>query len=341
MRIGLTYDLRRDYLERGLTEEETAEFDSEETIYFLAEAIAGLGHEVIRIGGIYDLVPRLAKGESWDLVFNITEGLYGRSRESQVPALLEAYEIPYTFSDALTLGIALEKSLAKQIIHEAGLPTPAFFTIPSRAALEKTVLPETVSFPLFIKPVSEGTGKGVTPDSIVREPGDFKERCARMLDRYAQPVLVEEYLPGREFTVGILGTGEKARALGVLEIELLQTAEPLVYSYVNKELCEEKVAYILTTDPGIIEEASELALKAYVLLGCRDAGRVDLKADASGRLHFLEVNPLAGIHPTHSDLPILCNRLGIAYRDLIAEIIASALERKKALPKKNFFIGVS
>lgn len=341
MKIGFTYDLRRDYLKRGFTEEETAEFDSEETIRFLAEAIAGLGHEVIRIGGVYELIPRLAKGESWDLVFNITEGLYGRSRESQVPALLEAYEIPYTFSDALTLGLSLEKSLTKKIIRDSGLPTPAFFTIPSKEALEKTVLFENIPYPLFIKPVSEGTGKGVTPESIVHEPADFKARCARMLDRYAQPVLVEEYLPGREFTVGILGTGEKARALGVLEIELLKTAEPLVYSYANKELCEEKVAYLLVTDPGIIKEASELALKAYVLMGCRDAGRVDLKADASGRLHFLEVNPLAGIHPTHSDLPILCNRLGIAYRDLIAEIIASALERKSKTAEKILHSGCS
>jgi D-alanine-D-alanine ligase len=337
MRIGFTYDLRKDYLERGFTEEETAEFDSQETINFVAETIAALGHDVTRIGNIYELIRRLAKGESWDLVFNITEGLYGRSRESQVPAVLEAYDILYTFSDPLTLALSLDKSMAKKIIRDAGILTPDFATIACLEDLKNPGLLPSMSFPLFVKPVSEGTGKGVTPASIIRTPVELKQVCAALLDRYSQPVMVETYLPGREFTVGILGTGEKAQAVGVLEIELLKDAEPLVYSYLNKELCEEHVEYILTMDHALIEEASGIALAAYRLLGCRDAGRVDLKADASGRLNFLEVNPLAGIHPTHSDLPILCSKVGIPYRDLIAGIISSALERKQEVRRRNKF----
>ena len=337
MRIGFTYDLRKDYLERGFTEEETAEFDSQETIDFVAETIAALGHDVTRIGNIYELIPRLAKGESWDLVFNITEGLHGRSRESQVPAVLEAYDFLYTFSDPLTLALSLDKSMTKKIIRDAGLPTPDFATIACLEDLENPALFPSMSFPLFVKPASEGTGKGITPESIVRTPVELKKVCAALLDRYSQPVMIETYLPGREFTVGILGTGEKARAVGVLEIELLKGAEPLVYSYLNKELCETLVEYVLTLDHALIEEASAIALSAYRLLGCRDAGRVDLKADASGRLNFLEINPLAGIHPTHSDLPILCSKVGIPYRDLIAGIIASALERKQNVRRRNTF----
>ncbi len=329
MKIGFTFDLRKDYLNRGFTEEETAEFDSEETIKYVADAIAGLGHEVVRIGSIYQLIPRLLKGETWDLVFNITEGLHGRSRESQVPALLDAYDIPYTFSDPLTLSLSLDKSMTKKIIRDAGIPTPDFFTIGSLRELEDGHHPVPVSYPMFLKPVSEGTGKGITPASIVRNQEEFREQCSFLLGRYTQPVLAEAYLPGREFTVGILGTGDKARVVGALEIELLKNAEPLVYSYTNKELCEELVDYVLVRDEAIIREASYIALRAYVLLGCRDAGRVDLKADASGRLHFLEVNPLAGIHPTHSDLPILCSKVGISYRELISGIIDSALERRK------------
>ena len=327
MRVGFTYDLRRDYLNRGFTEEETAEFDSEETIAFVADTLSGLGHTVDRIGHIQDLVKRLAAGERWDLVFNITEGLSGRSREAQVPALLEAYHIPYTFSDPLTLALSLDKAMTKTIVRAAGVPTPDFYTVSSREDLDALAV-DTLPFPNFVKPLSEGTGKGATPESIVHNAAELKTRCAALLERYAQPVLVETFLPGREFTVGILGTGDKARAVGVLEIGLREGAEPLVYSYLNKELCESLVDYILVRDTAIIEEASALALRAYTALGCRDAGRVDLKADASGRLLFLEINPLAGIHPTHSDLPILCRQTGMSYEALLAAIVDSALERR-------------
>ena len=327
MKLGFTYDLRHDYLKQGFSEEETAEFDSEATINFVAGTISDLGHEVVRIGNIYDLVKRLSNGERWDLVFNITEGLYGRSREAQVPALLEAYNIPYTFSDPLTLALSLDKSMTKKIIKDTGLPTPDFFTVTSVLDVEDSRACGRIPFPVFVKPVWEGTGKGVTPDSIIHSAAEFKTQCAALLAKYGQPVLVEAYLPGREYTVGILGTGAKAQAVGVLEIELRKTAEPLVYSYLNKELCEEHVEYVLVRDAAVIKEASEIALCAYAALGCRDAGRVDLKADASGRLHFLEVNPLAGIHPTHSDLPILCSKVGISYPELLSGIIASALER--------------
>lgn len=339
MRVGLTFDLRKHYLERGFTEEETAEFDSEATIGFLEETIRSLGHRVTRIGNIYELTKLLSAGQRWDLVFNVAEGLYGRSREAQVPAILEAFNILYTFSDPLTLALSLDKAAAKSVIRNAGIPTPDFFLIKSRSDID--LLPERLQYPLFIKPVAEGTGKGITPESIIGDVNALRRNAAAMLDAHRQPVIVETYLPGREFTVGILGTGEKARAVGVLEVELLANAEPLVYSYLNKELCEERVLYKLITDrqdEEIVRECMDIALRSFVGMGCRDAGRIDLKTGADGKLYFLEINPLAGLHPTHSDLPICCSQAGIAYENLISSIIDSAMERKASQSElRNYF----
>jgi D-alanine-D-alanine ligase len=183
--------------------------------------------------------------------------------------------------------------------------------------------------PYFIKPVAEGTGKGVTPASIVRRKRDLAGACRRLIDAFQQPVIIEPYLPGREFTTGIVGTGAAANALGTIEVILLETAEQGVYSYVNKEECESRVRYRLVRpeDDPVVAEAEAVALAAWRALGCRDAGRLDLRCDAEGRPLFMEVNPLAGIHPEHSDLPIICNHLGVPYRDLIGWIVASAAAR--------------
>lgn len=332
MRIGLTYDLRRDYLALGFSEEEAAEFDSEETINALTQTLGELGHEVLQIGNIYALVRELSRGRRWDLVFNICEGVYGRSREAQVPAVLEAYRIPYTFSDPLTLGLTLDKALAKQVVAAAGLATPRFFTVETQGVSLAGVRAQGLEFPLFVKPVAEGTGKGITVHSIVRTPTELEHQCRHLLAAYCQPVLVETYLSGREATVGIVGTGAGARVLGILEVKLLARADPGVYSFANKELCDSRVEYALIQEPEIAGPAGELALQAYRALGCRDAGRVDLRADHRGQWNFLEVNPLAGLHPTHSDLPILCTHAGTPYRQLLQAIIASAMERQAAQP---------
>jgi D-alanine-D-alanine ligase len=181
-------------------------------------------------------------------------------------------------------------------------------------------------YPLFAKPVAEGTGKGIGPASKAKNHRELRRVCRQLLERHRQPVLIETYLPGREFTVGIVGTGEAARSLGVIEVILLANAEEHAYSYENKENCEECVRYVLVDDDEA-REAEEVALAAWRGLGCRDGGRVDLRSDGHGRPQFMEVNPLAGLHPEHSDLPILCNLRGIPYVDLIRDIVDSALER--------------
>jgi D-alanine-D-alanine ligase len=325
MRIGLTYDLRSEYLALGYSEDETAEFDRDETIQGIESALQRLGHETDRIGHVKRLVERLAQGHRWDLVFNIAEGLNGIGREAQVPALLDAYFIPYTFSDPLVMSLTLHKGLTKRVVRDAGIPTCAFATVASpQEAADVRFAP-----PYFIKPMAEGTGKGVSSQSIVRRRKDLPDACARLLEVYRQPVLVERYLPGREFTVGVTGTGPKARILGTMEVLLLPAAEPGVYSYHNKENSEELVRYRLMRpqEDHLTAAVEDIALSAWRSLGCRDAGRLDLRCDAKGRPQFMEVNPLAGLHPEHSDLPIICSLVGVAFDSLVARIVESAAER--------------
>lgn len=322
MLIGLTYDLRKDYLAAGFGEEETAEFDRPDTIDALEAALRELGHDTVRIGHVYALAARLAEGERWDLVFNIAEGLEGDSREAQVPALLEAYQVACTFSDPLVAALTLHKAMTKRVLRDLGLPTAPFAVVAAQEDLGEVDLP----YPLFVKPLAEGTAKGIDARSRVNSPAELPAVARRIWSEFRQPALVETYLSGREFTVGITGTGRQAEALGTLEIVLLSSAEPHSYTYVNKERCEELCAFPLAPKDWA-EQAELLALEAWRGLGCRDGGRVDLRADHDGRLQIMEINPLPGLHPSHSDLPMLCTAVGISYVDLIGRIVTSAAGR--------------
>ncbi len=325
MKIGLTYDLRSEYLAEGYSEEETAEFDRDDTVEAIERTLQSLGHRTERIGHGRKLAAALSAGKRWDLVFNIAEGMHGIGREAQVPALLDMYRIPYTFSDPLVMGLTLHKGMTKRVIRDAGVPTSDFIVVETPDDADEVAFAP----PYFIKPVAEGTGKGISVDSIIYTSEALKSACIRLLDIYRQPVIVEPYLPGREFTTGIIGTGQSAGILGTMEVHLLASAEPGVYSYTNKEECESRVTYRLVRpeeDP-VAAETEAVALAAWRALGCRDAGRIDLRCDAEGRPMFMEVNPLAGIHPEHSDLPIICNLSGISYRSLIERVILSAVGR--------------
>jgi D-alanine-D-alanine ligase len=322
MKFGMTYDLRADYLAAGYGEEETAEFDRPDTIDAIETALRNLGHETVRIGNIQSLVKRLAAGERWDMVFNIAEGLYGFGREAAVPALLDAYRIPYTFSDPLMLAVTLHKAMAKHIIRDLGLPTPDFAVVRTPGDIARLNLP----YPLFAKPIAEGTGKGVTAASKIASRDQLEAICRELLATYRQPVLIETFLPGREFTVGIVGNGDKARSIGIMEVVLLENSDPDVYSYRNKEICEEVVEY-RAVDDAEAREAVELALKVWNVLDCRDSGRVDLRSDANGHPSFIEINPIAGLHPEHSDMCIIAGKFGMSYQQLMQEIVEAALDR--------------
>jgi D-alanine-D-alanine ligase len=322
MLVGITYDLRDDYLSLGYSEEDTAEFDSPVTIAAIEDALQQMGHQVDRIGNLHSLVSRLANGEMWDIVFNIAEGMHGFAREAQIPALLEGYDLPCTFSDALTLSVCLHKARTKQVLQTCGIATPSFAIVEKQQDAEKVQL----QLPLFAKPVAEGTSKGVTGASIIKAKDELVMMCCDLLKKFKQPVLVERFLPGREFTVGIVGTGSWAKVLGIMEVCLGDNAEQGAYTFENKEEYENRVHYRLVTDSAA-QASADVALAAWCALGCRDAGRVDMRLDEHGNPSVIEINPLPGLNPERSDLPILCALSGIGYSELISMILDSALRR--------------
>lgn len=322
MKIGLVYDLRDDYRAWGWDEEAIAEFDNIQTIEALETALVELGYQPERIGNIHALVPQLAAGRRWDAVFNIAEGAFGLGREAQVPALLDAYQIPYTFSGPVVMGLTLDKALTKRVIRDAGLATAPFEVVREISDIQKVDL----TYPLFVKPIGEGTGKGVSAASRVTSEKEFEAQCVSLLTRFRQPVLVETFLSGREFTVGLLGSGRHTEVLGILEIVLREGAELWGHSYKNKEECETLVDYVLVSDKQAIA-AAELARKAWQVLGALDAGRVDIRMDKKGVPCFIEINPLSGLHPTHSDLPLLATKCGMPFQQLIGRIMEACLAR--------------
>lgn len=324
--IGLTYDLRSEYLALGYPEEEVAEFDADVTIAGIESAIRELGFATDRIGHIRTLAQRLVAGDRWDLVFNIAEGLKGRSREAQVPALLEAYDIPCTFSDPLVCAVTLDKAVAKRVVQSFGLRTPGFHVVQRANDLDLVQLP----YPLFAKPIAEGTGKGIDRLSCVKNAAELHAVCSALLAKFRQPVLVEEYLPGREFTVGILGTAADARVLGTLEVTMRPNAGTAIYSYEMKEKCDDFVDYSRPARSAVVQAVETLALGSYRALELRDGGRVDLRLDPAGQPAFMEVNPLPGLNPVHSDLPMIARQEGMTFRDLIGAIVNSALKRVAA-----------
>lgn len=319
MKVGLTFDLRSWYLDRGYSMEDTAEFDKQNTIDSIAEAVRKMGFETEEIGNVFQLIDALSAGRKWDLVFNIAEGLYGDGRESVVPAILDQYRIPYVFSGPVILGISLNKYLTRLIVSSAGVPVSPGILI----SRPEDITGCNLEYPLFIKPVSEGTGKGITEKNLLRSPAELKEVAEFLLTRFQQPALVEEYLPGREFTVGVVGTGDEAVAVGGMEIIC---RDNLPYSVEFKENYKEFCKYI-PMDNDFAEESKKVALDVWKALGGLDGGRVDVKADRNGRICFMEVNPLAGLHPIDSDLPILSRFSGLQYEELIARIVRSAIKR--------------
>ncbi len=320
--IGLAYDLREDYLREGYSLEQTAEFDKADTIEAIEAVILKHGFAAERIGHVKALARRLTMGDRWDLVFNIAEGLHGFGREAQVPALLDAYQIPYTFSDALGHSLTLHKGMTKHVVRDLGIPTPDFAVVSDPEDIDLVHLP----YPLFAKPVAEGTGKGITARSKIDDAENLRIVCISLLKTYSQPVLVETYLPGREFTVGIVGSGRNSRVLGAMEVILNPDAEQNAYSYDNKEHYENLVRYA-AVDDAEARKAMAASLAVWRGLDLKDGGRIDLRSDAHGIPHFIEVNSLAGLNPVRSDLPILCGLMGIPYDRLITDILNSALSR--------------
>jgi len=318
--VGLTFDLKDTYLEAGYTELESAEFDRADTIDGIENALRSLGYQVDRIGNIKQLAERLVSGDRWGLVFNICEGMYGIGREAQVPGLLDAYNIPYAFSDTVVCAVTLHKGMTKDVVRAAGVATPGYFIVSDIGDVSRN----TLAYPLFAKPLAEGSSKGVTARSKINNSRELRQACQDLLAEHRQPVLVERFLPGREFTVGMIGTGSRAIALATMEITLSGGVHSEAYSYHNKNNWEELVHYHLLPAGELREKVEALAVKAWRALGCRDGGRIDIRLDEHGEPGFIEVNPLAGMHPERSDLPMMAAMAGIDFTSLIGMIMSSA-----------------
>lgn len=322
LKIGLTFDLKGDYLQLGFAADEVAELDTPETIDALDQAINSLGFEVIRIGNIFRLVEFLNSGRRCDLIFNICEGMFGTSREAQVPCLLDAYRIPYVFSEPGVLHITLDKGLTKLMLSHEGIPTAAYKVISEISEIQFI----NMTFPLFVKPVAEGTSKGIDSYSFVRDRQELEKSVTFLLKAFRQPVLVESYLSGREFTVGVIGSENDSKAIGVLEIILNEHAPHPIYSSTIKKDWEKYAGYCLANDQAALE-CAEIAVDAWKIVKGKDAGRIDFRLAENGKPNLIEINPLAGLNPVWSDLPILARLSGISYHQLISSIIDSAMKR--------------
>jgi len=337
LRVGFAYNVKRIVPTADAVEDSEAEYDSPTTLQAIREAIASWGHEVVDLEATPEL-PSLLASTPLDLVFNIAEGLKGRNRESQVPALLELLDIPYTGSDPATLSIALDKALAKKIVRQHGIQTPNFQLMSTG---KERLLKDFVRFPVIVKPVAEGSSKGVVSKSVCHSEGELREVVKEILDKYQQPALVEDYIAGREFTVGLLGE-KRPKVLPPMEVVFLDNSEKNpVYSFQHKLEWNDRIRYDVPArlDPAQLERLKSASRAAFMALGCRDVARMDFRMDERGRFFFLECNPLPGLTPGWSDLVLIAQGGGIDYRNLIGEILSGAIRRYKEREQRKALGG--
>ncbi|MEO0140799.1 MAG: D-alanine--D-alanine ligase [candidate division WOR-3 bacterium] len=325
MKIGISYDLFTPSLVKDGPPDLYEEWDQEVTIRAIAESISKLGHEPLLLGGGRGFLERVLSDPP-DLVFNIAEGYGTRSREAHIPAILEFLGIPYTGSDPLTLALTLDKEMTKIVVSSAGVRVPVSQTVETVSDLERIDFP----FPAILKLRWEGSSMGLRRNSKVKNRDEMISVGKWLLETYSRPIIVEEFIPGKEITVAVVGNGSETRVLASLLIEHVSVPpEEFVYSLEVKHNWREEIRYTVNPplDPGTISSLEESALAAYRVLGCRDVSRLDFRLGPDGTPYFLEVNPLPGLNPTHSDLWIMIDQLGIPYHELIGEILGAAMKR--------------
>ena len=332
MRIGIAYDLRSAPVP-GLPDDVFEEYDSEETVKAIEAVLCKAGYKTVRLGGGRDFLEAVLSTRV-DMVFNIAEGWGTRSREAHVPSVLEILGIPYTGSDPLTLALTLDKGMAKRVIMSIGVSTPRFRIIKERSDIDHTGL----SFPLILKLAWEGSSMGVRRNSKVETHEELRKRALWLLETYREPVLVEEFICGREVTVGVMGN-EDPQVVGMMMIESrLGAAEEFIYSLEVKRNWREEVEYLspppLTGD--VLNELRVSALSAYRVLGCRDVARLDFRLK-DGKPYFLEANPLPGLNPETGDLPIMLGKVGISHEELVLGILECSLERTHLTENRSSF----
>ena len=333
--VGITYDLKSDWKRSDDDPiDAAAELDGRRTVECLKAALESAGHKVVLIGGARQLISRITNDDlKVDIVFNISEGFKGRNRESQVPALLDLYNIPFVGADALTLGITLDKVMAKKCFMADGLPTARYF----KANIEDDLFElNTIGFPLFVKTLHEGTSKGITQASRVENFKQLKAQVDHICRNYKQPALVEEFIKGTEFTVGVIGNNPP-EPMPVVQyaIDGRTCLGNEFYSY--RHVVEKSVEYICPApiDEKLARHMQDLAVRVYKSVDCRDFGRVDFRVDEEGNPYVLEINPLPSLSP--DDVFVLFAKAKkMSYNQIINKIMDEALMRVGLLQEEAY-----
>lgn len=350
LKVDIVYNIKRGF--RAGPPDSEAEFDDLETILAIKKALETSGRRVGLIEADENF-PSLIAQSSPDIVFNIAEGANGRGREAQVPAILNFLNIPFVGSDETAMCVAMDKALAKSILAARGISTPKFTVIGSESDYDNPAPPP---FPAIVKPVAEGSGKGITNASIVSSSEELAKVSGELVSRYSQAALVEEFISGREFTVGLLGNGSNTRVFTPMEVIFRENAYKTrdnafssrvtaysafdnahytgndaynIYSYDIKRNFKQYIDYACPpeVEDAVIEDLEKTALKIYRILQCRDFARIDFRMSREGRLYFIEINPIPGLAPGYSDYPMLAAYCGVDYEELICSILNSALAR--------------
>jgi len=322
--VGLTYDLKTDYeFKEGDPVDANAEFDHPATIDIIAKAIESCGFKVERIGNASSLLEKIDSLAA-DIVFNISEGISGRNRESQVPILLEMAGIPFVGADALTLSLALDKIMAKKIFIAEKIPTPKFFEIKTSDELMNV---DHCKFPLIVKPRFEGSSKGLSEDSRVKTKEELKKQIEYILNTYKQPALIEEFISGQEFTVAVVGN-EPPEVMPVVQIKIDGRLKLNDKFYTFARITSERLEYICPAhiNQDLKKKLTDLALKTYRAVECQDFGRIDFRVDNTGAPYVLEINPLPSLS-TEDVFMVIAKTIGISYEEMIGKILNSALKR--------------
>lgn len=338
MKIGLTYNLKDEISPRSIINSEfNEEFDSSKTIDVLCGVFEKYGFKTVRLGGGLDVRDKLKKNKV-DFVFNIAEGYYGRNRESFVPSILEAMNIPYSGSDPLTLGMTLDKIVAKKLLQCAKIPTPSYGVIRKQEDFKD--MKDRLQYPVIAKPAWEGSSKGVYNFSKAYDHYSLGKVIRNLFNKYpGQAILVEEYVKGREITVGVIGN-ESAKVMALMEIvNKKEPGEDFFYSLEVKRDWKKLVDY---ESPPRIPQALEMQIKRFALMayrefGCKDVSRIDFRVSEYNEPYLLEINPLPGLSPEYGDLVIMAERNNISYEDLVLSILNSAFARYgiKQVKKKS------
>jgi len=320
LRVGIACNLKTDS-----SSEAQAEFDEPETIAAISGALRSGGFDPVVLEASERFLQRL-EAEKPDIVFNIAEGKSGRAREAQIPAILEYSGVPYTGSDAVALAISLDKALTKRVVRSFGIETPAFAVI-EKGTME---LPEDILYPVIVKPNAEGSGIGISDGCVAANPAQLRELAGKEMERHVRDLLIEQYIDGREFTVGILGNKPDLHVFEPMEVIFKKLRGPYkVYSYEVKKNFRDYIVYRCPPElpDCLMTRMKRDAEVIFESIGCRDFARIDFRLSGDGTVHFIEINPLPGLAPGYSDFPMLAEFSGIAYNDLICKMLNCALKR--------------